>query len=76
MGHILRTVANNPFAQEIGKRMLTKGINYLPTLFKRGTSRIRNKHLRSIAQSDIAQGIVDRSTKRLLRESDRLVGGL
>ena len=76
LGDIARAVANNPYVQEIGKRALTKGINYLPTLFKRGANRIKNKCLRKIAQSDIALDIVDRGTKRLLRESERLAGGL
>ena len=56
--------------------MITKGINYLPTLFKKGTKRIKNKHLRNIAQSDIAEETVNRGTNRLLRSSKDLVGGL
>ena len=73
---IAKTIATNPYAQEIGKRLLTKGIGYLPKLFKKGTSRIKNKHLRRIAQSDIAEDIVNRGTKRLLTRSNDLIGGL
>ena len=73
---VAKTIATNPYAQEIGKRLLTKGIGYLPKLFKKGTSRIKNKHLRSIAQSDIAKDIVNRGTKRLLTRSNDLIGGL
>ena len=73
---VAKAIASNPFAQEIGKRMITKGINYLPTLFKKGTKRIKNKHLRNIAQSDIAEEIVNRGTNRLLCSSKDLVGGL
>ena len=76
LGDVAKAIATNPYAQEIGKRMLAKGINYLPTLFKKGTSRIKNKHLRSIAQSDIAEDIVNRSTRRLLKNSNDLIGGL
>ena len=73
---VLKTVATNPYAQEVGKKILAKGINAIPTLFKKGTKRIKNKHLRRLAQSEIALDMVDRGTKRLLRESnDRLVGG-
>ena len=50
LGDVARAVANNPYVQEIGKRALTKGINYLPTLSKRGANRIKNKRLRKIAQ--------------------------
>ena len=74
LGDVAKAIAGNPYAQEIGKRMLTKGINYLPTLFKRGTSRKKKKHLRSIVQSDIAEDIVNRGTRRLLKNSNNLIG--
>ena len=73
---LAKTVATNPYAQEIGKKLLTKGIGYLPKLFRRGTNKIKNKHLRSIAQSEIAEELVNRGTKRLLTESNDLIGGL
>ena len=74
---VLKTVASNPYAQEVGKKILTKGINAIPALFKKETKRIKNKHLRRLAQSEIALYMVDRGTKRLLRESnDRLLGGI
>ena len=37
---VIKAVANNPFAQEMGKKLLTKGINSIPGLFKRGTNNI------------------------------------
>ena len=73
---VAKTIAAKPYAQEIGKRLLTKGIGYLPKLFKKGTSRIKNKHLRSIAQSDIAEDIVNRGIRKLLTRSNDLIGGL
>ena len=57
--------ANNPYAQEVGKRLLTKGINSIPALFKRGTKEIKNKHLRKMAHSDIVADLVDEGTRRL-----------
>ena len=66
LGDIVKAVANNPYAQEVGKRLLTKGINYIPTLlFKKGTRKIKNKHLRKMPQSDIVADLVDEGTKRL-----------
>ena len=76
LGDVVKAVASNPYAQEIGKKTLTKGINYIPALFKKGTKRIKNKHLRRLAESDIALDLVDGGTKRLLRESGGLVGGI
>ena len=74
---VLKTVASNPYAQEVGKKILTKGINAIPALFEKETKRIKNKHLRRLAESEIALDMVDRGTKRLLRESnDRLLGGI
>ena len=73
---VAKSITSNPYAQEIGKRLLTKGIGYLPKLFKKGTSKIKNKHLRSIAQSEIAEELVNRGTKRLLTRSNDLIGGL
>ena len=73
---VAKSIVSNPYAQEIGKRLLTKGIGYLPKLFKKGTSKIKNKHLRSIAQSEIAEELVNRGTKRLLTRSNDLIGGL
>ena len=67
LGDIVKTVANNPYAQEIGKRLVTKGINYIPTLFKKGTKKTKqkNKHLRKMAQSDIVEDLVNEGTRRL-----------
>ena len=76
IAELAKTVATNPYAQEIGKKLLTKGIGYLPKLFRRGTSKIKNKHLRKIAQSEIAEELVNRGTKRLLTKSNDLIGGL
>ena len=58
-------MTNKPYAQEIGKKLLTKGINSIPGLFKKGTNKIKNKHLRKIAQYDIVTDIVDEGTKRI-----------
>ena len=62
---VVKVVTNNPYAQEIGKKLLTKGINSIPGLFKKGTNKIKNKHLRKITQSDIVADIVDEGTKRI-----------
>ena len=77
LADVLKTVASNLYAQEVGKKILKKGINAIPALLKKGTKRIKNKHLRRLAQSEIALDMADRGIKRLLRESnDRLLGGI
>ena len=62
---VVKAEANNPFAQEIGKKLLTKGINSILGLFRKGTNKIKNKHLRNIAKSDIVPDLVDEGTKRI-----------
>ena len=62
---IARSVANSPFAQDITKKLISKGINSIPSLFKRGSKKIKNKHLRNIAQSEIMSDIVNEGTRAL-----------
>ena len=50
--------------QEIGKKILTKGIELMPRLYKKATNRIKNNNLRELAQSDVANYIVERGIER------------
>ena len=65
MGDVFTAADNSRFAQEISKKFITKGVNSIPSLFKKETKKIKNKHLRKMAQSEIMSDIVDESTKRL-----------
>ena len=60
-----KTVASNPYLQEVGKKLISKGINSIPSLFKRGTKKVKNKRLRQIAQSEIALNLVNKGTAKL-----------
>ena len=62
---VAKTVASNPYLQEVGKKLISKGIHSIPSLFKRGTKRVKNKRLRQIAQSDIALDLVNKGTAKL-----------
>ena len=62
---VARTVASNPYLQEIGKKLLSKGINSIPSLFRRGSKKIKNKRLKQIAQSEIVADLVNKGTTRL-----------
>ena len=63
---VARTVASNPYLQEIGKKLLPKGINsIIPSLFRRGSKKIKNKRLKQIAQSEIVADLVNKGTTRL-----------
>ena len=62
---VARTVANNPYVQEISKKILSKGINSIPSLFRRGSKKIKNKRLKQIAQSEIVADLIDKGTTKL-----------
>ena len=63
-GDVAKAIASNPYMQEIGKKILTKGIELLPRLYKKASNRIKNDNLRELAQSDVANYIVKRGIER------------
>ena len=62
---VARSVANSPYLQEVGKKLISKGINSIPSIFRRGSKKIKNKRLRQIAQSEIVADLVNKGTTRL-----------
>ena len=46
---VARSVANSSYLQEVGKKLISKEINSIPSIFRRGTKKIKNKRLRQIA---------------------------
>ena len=65
LSDVAKTVANNPYFQEVSKKIISKGINSIPSLHKRGTKKVKNNRLKRVLQSDIAIDLVNRGTKRL-----------
>ena len=62
---VAKSVASSPYLQEVGKKLISKGIKWIPSLFRRGTKKIKNKRLRQTAQSEIVADLVNRGTTRL-----------
>ena len=62
---IARSIANSPFAQDIGRKLISKGIKSIPSLFRRSSKEIKNKHLRNIFQSEIMSDIINQGTNKL-----------
>ena len=50
---------------DIGKLAISKGLEHLPKLYAKGASKIKNKKLKSLLNSDAAHSLVDMGTKRL-----------
>ena len=65
LSDVAKTVANNPYFQEVSKKIISKGINSIPSLYKRGTKKVKNNRLKRVLQSDIAIDLVNTGTKRL-----------
>ena len=65
IGDVFRSVANSPFVQDIDKKLISKAVNSIPSLFKKGSKKIKNKHLRNVVQSEIMSDIVNKGTRRL-----------
>ena len=51
--------------QELVKKIISKGISSIPSLFRKGTNKIKNKHLRQIAQSEIVANLANDGTIKL-----------
>ena len=62
---VAKSVANSPYLQEVGRKLISKGINSIPSLFRRGTKNIKNKRLRQIAESEIALDLINKGTAKL-----------
>ena len=62
---VAKSTASNPHVQEFDKRLIRREIKSLPGLYKRATKKIKNKNLRSIAQSNIANMVVNEGVDRV-----------
>ena len=49
---------------EFGKKLINKGIDNIPNIFKFGNSKIKNKNVRKAMTSDIANMVVDEAKNR------------
>ena len=64
LGDAVKAVAENPYVQEVDRKLINQGISSLPKLYKRATGRIKSKNLRKLAQSDAANYIVEKSVEK------------
>ena len=71
LSDVAKTVASNPYLQEVGKKIISKGINPIPYFFRKGTKKIKNKKLKRVLQSDLAIDFVNHG-KNKLRGTEKL----
>ena len=57
-------LASKAIRSEFGKKLINKGIDNIPSIFKFGVSKIKNKNVRKAMTSDIADMVVDEAQNR------------
>ena len=56
----------------IGKKLINKGINSIPNIFRFSRKKVKNKKLKKILKSDIADLVVDETQKKVRQKYDDL----
>ena len=54
------------------KRIIDKGIDNIPNIFKFGVSKIKNKNVKKVLSSDIADMVVDEAQNRVKNKAKSL----
>ena len=57
-------LGSKAIGSEFGKKIINKGIDNIPNIFKFGVSKIKNKNVKKILSSDIADMVVDETQNR------------
>ena len=63
-------------SSESRRKLIDEGIKHAPELWKLGISKIKNKTLRNVLDSDIANYIVQKTQKEAKEDLDILFGGV
>ena len=59
-------------ALKLEKRIIDKGIDNIPNIFKFGVSKIKNKNVKKVLTSDIADMVVDEAQNRVKNKAKSL----
>ena len=59
-----------------GKKIIDKGIKQVPNLYKYGTSKIKNKNVRKVLDSDLANQAVTEAQNKAKNNTTNLFGGI
>ena len=57
-------LGSKAIGSEFGKKIINKGIDNIPNIFRFGVSKIKNKNVKKILSSDIADMVVDETQNR------------
>ena len=61
------------FSSEFGRKLINKGIDIIPNIFKFGASKLKNKNVRRAMQSEIADMIVQEAQNQAKNKYDSLL---
>ena len=64
---LLRTGLNpgsRAIGSDISKRVISKGIDNIPNIFKFGNSKVKNQRIKNALESEIADLVVDEAVKK------------
>ena len=56
----------------VGRKIINKGIDNIPNMFKYGVIKIKNKNVKKALNSDIANIVVDEARKKVRKTSGSL----
>ena len=65
-------LGSKALGSEFGRRLINKGIDNIPNIFKFGASKIKNKNVRRAIQSDIADMVVKEAQNRARNKYNHL----
>ena len=65
-------LGSKAIGSEFGKKLINKGIDSIPNIFKFGVSKIKNKNVKRAMKSDIAKMVVNEAKNRAKSKYDNL----
>ena len=63
-------LGSKALGSKFGKKLINKGIDSIPNIFKFGTSKIRNKNVKRAVRSDIAKMVVQEAQNKAKNKYD------
>ena len=65
-------LGSKALSSKIGKKIIDKGTDNIPNIFKFGVSKIKNKNVKKVLSSDIADMVVDEAQNRVKNKAKSL----
>ena len=63
-------LGSKALSSEFGRRLINKGIDSTPSIFKFGAKRVKNKNIKKVLESEIADMVVNEAQSRARKKYD------